>query len=78
MAEMAYSQALGEAVISGTDPTRGDLPYVNQVFIGYGGGAALHGYDGWLASGAACDGVPVAVAIPGWLQDLIPETTDGD
>ena len=31
-----------------------------------------------LAPDAACDGVPVAVAIPGWLKDLIPETTDGD
>lgn len=31
-----------------------------------------------LAPDAVCDGVPVAVAIPGWLQDLIPETTDGD
>lgn len=61
MAEMAYSQALGEAVISGTDPTRGDLPYVNQIFVGYGGGAALHGYDGWLASGAACDGGQMAL-----------------
>lgn len=61
MAEMAYSQALGEAVISGNDPTRGDLPYVNQIFLGYGGGAAIHGYDGWLASGAACDGGQMAL-----------------
>lgn len=61
MAEMAYSQALGEAVISGTDPTRGDLPYVNQIFLGYGGGGAIHGFDGWLASGAACDGGQMAL-----------------
>ena len=61
MAEMAYSQALGEAVISGVDPTRGDLPYVNQIFIGYGGGGAVHGFDGWLASGAACDGGQMAL-----------------
>ena len=56
MGEFAYSQALGEAVISGNDESRGGLPYVNQVFIGYGGGGASHGYDGWLSSGAACDG----------------------
>lgn len=56
MGEFAYSQALGEAVISGNDATRDGLPYVNQVFIGYGGGGASCGYDGWLASGAACDG----------------------
>lgn len=56
MGEFAYSQALGEAVISGEDAGRGDLPYVNQVFLGYGGGGASRGFDGWLASGAACDG----------------------
>lgn len=46
MAEMAYSQAIGEAVISGFDDTRDGLPYVNQIFLGYGGGGAIHGYDG--------------------------------
>ncbi|MFB2553770.1 hydantoinase B/oxoprolinase family protein [Ensifer soli] len=61
MAEMAYSQALGEAVISGNDATRDDLPYVNQIFVGYGGGGAIHGHDGWLASGAACDGGQMAL-----------------
>lgn len=61
MAEMAYSQAIGEAVISGTDPVRGDIPYVNQIFIGYGGGGAIHGHDGWLGSGAACDGGQMAL-----------------
>lgn len=61
MAEMAYAQAIGEAVISGTDSTRGDLPYVNQVFVGFGGGGAIKGYDGWLLSGAGCDGGQMAL-----------------
>jgi N-methylhydantoinase B len=61
MAEIAYSQALGEAVISGNDETREGLPYVNQIFVGYGGGGAIHGYDGWLLSGAACDGGQMAL-----------------
>jgi N-methylhydantoinase B len=61
MAEMAYSQAIGEAVISGFDDTRDGLPYVNQIFLGYGGGGAIHGYDGWLLSGAACDGGQMAL-----------------
>ena len=56
MGEFAYSQSSGEAVISGSDPRKGDHPYVNQVFIGYGSGPGLYGYDGWLLSGAACDG----------------------
>lgn len=66
MGEFAYSQALGEAVISGTDPTQGDIarggqPYVNQIFLGYGGSAGLSGYDGWLLSGAGCDGGQMSV-----------------
>ena len=56
MGEFAYSQSSGEAVISGLDASRDNQEYVNQVFIGYGGGPGLHGYDGWLLSGAACDG----------------------
>lgn len=61
MAEMAYAQAIGEAVISGLDSTRGGLPYVNQVFIGFGGGGAINGFDGWLLSGAGCDGGQMAL-----------------
>ncbi len=38
----------GIGVISGKDPFKGGHPYVNQVFIGYAGGAALNGHDGWL------------------------------
>ena len=60
-AEMSYSQAIGEAVISGKDPARGGRPYVNQIFVGYGGSGALHGYDGWLLSGAGCDGGQMAL-----------------
>jgi N-methylhydantoinase B len=56
LGEFAFSQGSGEAVISGTDPQKDDHPYVNQMFIGYGSGPGLHGYDGWLLSGAACDG----------------------
>ncbi len=60
-AEMSFSQAIGEAVISGVDPERGGRPYVNQVFVGYGGSGALHGFDGWLLSGAGCDGGQMAL-----------------
>lgn len=56
MGEFAYSQSIGEAVISGTDPRKGDHGYVNQVFIGYGSGPGLQDHDGWVLSGAACDG----------------------
>jgi N-methylhydantoinase B len=38
----------GIGVISGKDPFKDGHPYVNQVFIGYAGGAALSGHDGWL------------------------------
>ncbi len=61
LGEFPNSQALGEAVISGIDMRKGERPYVNQIFIGYGGGPAHHGYDGWLTSGAACDGGQMAL-----------------
>ena len=38
----------GIGVVSGYDPFKNGQPYINQVFIGYSGGAALHGHDGWL------------------------------
>ena len=47
-AECGCHLPLGMAVISGDDPFRQDQPYVNQVFVGYSGGGALHGHDGWL------------------------------
>lgn len=36
------------AVISGTDPRRGDAPFVNQIVIGNNGGGAGPETDGWL------------------------------
>ncbi|OYR17856.1 hydantoinase B/oxoprolinase family protein [Brucella rhizosphaerae] len=38
----------GVGVISGQDPYKDGKGYVNQVFVGYAGGGALHGHDGWL------------------------------
>lgn len=38
----------GVGVISGADPFKGGQPYVNQIFVGYSGGGAVHGHDGWL------------------------------
>ncbi|MFB2551851.1 hydantoinase B/oxoprolinase family protein [Ensifer soli] len=38
----------GVGVISGADPFKHGRGYVNQVFVGYAGGGALSGYDGWL------------------------------
>jgi N-methylhydantoinase B len=60
MGEIAYSQAAGEAVISGRDERRG-RDYVNQIFVGYGGGPGVEGHDGWLLNGAACDGGQMAL-----------------
>ena len=57
--EFGYSQCVGEAVISGHRQD-GKL-YVNQIFVGYAGGPACHGHDGWLTAGAACDGGQMAL-----------------
>ena len=48
LAEGAVQQQAGESMISGVDSLNGGEPYVNQLFIGYGGGPAKHGTDGWL------------------------------
>ena len=48
LAEGAVQQQAGEAVISGLDPENDNKPYVNQLFVAYGGGPAKHGTDGWL------------------------------
>ena len=48
LAEGAVQQQAGEAVISGLDPENDNQPYVNQLFVAYGGGPAKHGTDGWL------------------------------
>ncbi len=42
-------------VISGHDP-RTDSTFVNQTIIGFGGGPALHGHDGWLTYNKAVTG----------------------
>lgn len=39
---------VGMAVISGQDPFKNGQTYVNQIFVGYAGGGANHGHDGWL------------------------------
>ncbi|MET3578158.1 N-methylhydantoinase B [Mesorhizobium robiniae] len=39
---------VGVGVVSGFDPFKDGQPYVNQVFVGYAGSGARHGYDGWL------------------------------
>jgi N-methylhydantoinase B len=48
IAEGGAMMAAGMAVISGRDPLRNNRAYINQIFVGYSGGPALHGYDGWL------------------------------
>ena len=41
------------AVISGLDH-RTSQPFVNQIIMGYWGGPAMHGHDGWLTYGSGC------------------------
>lgn len=48
LGEGAVMQQAGMAVISGEDPTKGGQPFINQLFVGYGGGPGLYGYDGWI------------------------------
>ncbi len=40
-------------VVSGKDPRRGDRAFVNQIIMGYWGGPAVGGHDGWLTYGSA-------------------------
>ncbi len=47
-AESGSHLPAGVGVISGQDPYKDGKGYVNQVFVGYAGGGALHGHDGWL------------------------------
>lgn len=39
-------------VISGVDPRHGGKNFVNQIIMGYWGGPAMHGHDGWLTYGS--------------------------
>ena len=47
-AESGSHLPAGTGVISGFDPFKRGKGYVNQLFVGYGGGGANHGHDGWL------------------------------
>ncbi|MBY6005294.1 hydantoinase B/oxoprolinase family protein [Salipiger bermudensis] len=47
-AESAFHLPAGVGVISGDDPFKQGKSYINQVFVGYGGGGANSGHDGWL------------------------------
>lgn len=47
-AESGSHLPAGVGVISGLDPFKNGKSYVNQVFVGYAGGGARSGYDGWL------------------------------
>ncbi len=40
-------------VVSGKDPRRGGRAFVNQIIMGYWGGPAVSGHDGWLTYGSA-------------------------
>ncbi|NTF16504.1 hydantoinase B/oxoprolinase family protein [Agrobacterium tumefaciens] len=39
-------------VVSGSDSRFNDRPFVNQIMLGYWGGPAASGYDGWLTYGS--------------------------
>ena len=48
LAEGSASMGAAMAVISGKDARRGGAPFVNQLFLGVGGGPASPRCDGWL------------------------------
>jgi N-methylhydantoinase B len=59
IAELGDSQGKAEvgsvipacvSVIAGTDPRRNDEPFVNQIFLGFGGGGASPAADGWFTA----------------------------
>lgn len=51
----------GIGVISGRDPGKDGEPYVNQIFVGYAGGGARQGYDGWLTYCGPANGGLIAL-----------------
>jgi N-methylhydantoinase B len=61
LAEGAVMQQSGMAVISGNDRERGGQPYISQVFVGYGGGPGLSGYDGWVTYLGAVNGAMIVL-----------------
>jgi N-methylhydantoinase B len=48
LGEGAVQQQAGESMISGVNSDAGGEPYVNQLFVAYGGGPGRYGTDGWL------------------------------
>jgi N-methylhydantoinase B len=49
MAEFGYCIGAGSSVLSGRDPRTGK-PFVNQIFLGFTGGAGTPAVDGWLSA----------------------------
>lgn len=41
------------AVLSGRDVRHGGRAFANQIIMGYWGGGAVHGHDGWLTNGGS-------------------------
>lgn len=41
------------ACVSGSDSRHAGRPFANQIIMGYWGGPALHGHDGWLTYGGS-------------------------
>ncbi|HKU96066.1 MAG TPA: hydantoinase B/oxoprolinase family protein [Vineibacter sp.] len=67
------------SVVSGADHRRGGAPFVNQVIMGYWGGPALHGHDGWLTYGSgASQGIlwQSSVEVVEQQQPVIVETLE--
>jgi N-methylhydantoinase B len=55
-AEGGQHLPVGIGVISGRDPFKNNQPYVNQIFVAYGGGGARFGHDGWLTYAGPANG----------------------
>src|SRR6185312_5180167 len=55
LAEIGMSQPLSAGVISGRDPRHGDEPFVDQLLLGWSGGAGGPVADGWLTMGGIGD-----------------------
>jgi N-methylhydantoinase B len=51
VAQGGASMGGGNAVVSGPDYRRGGEPYINQLFLGNGGGPATANNDGWVTYG---------------------------
>jgi N-methylhydantoinase B len=51
LAEGGCSMGIGQAVVSGKDYRRNGAPYINQLFVCFGGGPAGPNADGWVNYG---------------------------